>query len=310
MKRKTGFMDFELFKKIVDESKGRTEFMYLANGMGDPLIHPKICEMIEYANKSGIRMLLGTNGILLNKSLANRLLHSGVDLIELSIDAATSHTYSVVRGGKNYEKVLRNVISFAEAKRSTTSTKPFTILQFIMTVFNAQEAEQFYQKFKGAGHNLIAFVNCHTWAGNIPDYGVKQKPPDKSSRHCRLLWNQLAILWNGDVTPCHYDFDGKSVFGNVNEKPIAEIWNSPKMVGFRKYHFSGNYMKVESCKNCCPIPPYNIQTFFGGMAGSELFGVLSWYLQFAWNANRHSLEFRLRTKAKTYQEFLRISLSK
>ena len=73
MQRKTGLMDFSLFRKIVDESKGRTELLYMANGVGEPLIHPNIIEMIEYANKNGIHTILGTNGTLLTRDLTNRL---------------------------------------------------------------------------------------------------------------------------------------------------------------------------------------------------------------------------------------------
>src|SRR5208337_1415674 len=146
MHRKTGLMDFSLFRKIVDESKGRTELLYMANGVGEPLFHPNIIEMIEYANKNGIHTMIGTNGTLLTKDLTNRLFNSGLDIIELSIDAATSSTYNKIRGGKNYEQLLKNLRTFAEANRSRKSAKPFTILQFIMTKFNAQEAEQFYNK--------------------------------------------------------------------------------------------------------------------------------------------------------------------
>jgi len=320
MKREKGLMDFSLFKKIVDESKGRTEFMYIDN-MGDPLIHPKICEMIGYASKNGIRMLLGTNGAFLTGDLAACLLQNGPDLIELSVDAANSRTYESVRGGKNYEQVVNNVISFAQAKKSSRSTRPFTILQFVRTIFNAQEEEKFYQKFKGAGYDFIAFRDCHTWGGNIPDYGVTQKmnlgqterpEPVKLgvARPCRILWNQLTVLWNGDVTPCFYDVDGKSIVGNVNKSSLAEIWNSPEMVKFRKLHLSGCYDKVTCCKNCQPMPPHGIRTFLGGMADSELFRILIWYFQCARNANMNRLGFRLKTKAKTYKEFLAISFKK
>src|SRR3990170_1278053 len=246
MKRQKGLMDFSLFKKIVDESKGRTEFMYIDN-MGDPLIHPKICEMIGYASKNGIRMLLGTNGAFLTGDLAACLLQNGPD--------------------------------------------------------------------------LIAFRDCRTWGGNTPDYGVKQKIKPKQTERsepimlnvtqpCRILWNQLTVLWNGDVTPCFYDFDGKSIVGNVNKNSLAEIWNTPEMVRFRKHHLSGNYKKVTCCQNCQPMPPHGIRTFLGGMADSDLFRILIWYFQCARHANNDKLEFRLRTKAKAYKEFLTISFKK
>ena len=320
MKRQRGLMEFSLFKKIVDESKGKTEFMYIDN-MGDPLIHPKICEMVDYASRNGIRMLLGTNAALLSDELAARLLQNGPDLVELSIDAATPQTYEKVRSGKNYEQVVKNVMNFPKAKQLTRATKPFTILQFVKTIFNAKEKEAFYQKFKDAGYDFMAFRGCHTWGGNIPDYGVKNlmspTPKEKlepnssqPSCPCRILWNQLTVLWNGDVTPCFYDFDGKSVVGNVNKNSLAEIWNNSQMTKFRKYHLAGRYVKVTCCKYCHPMSPHGIRPFLGGMADSEVFRTLIWYFQCARNANTDSLIFNLKIKAKAYKEFLSISLKK
>jgi radical SAM protein with 4Fe4S-binding SPASM domain len=320
MKREKGLMNFSLFKKIVDESKGKTEFMYIDN-MGDPLIHPKICEMVDYAGRKGIRMLLGTNAAFLSDKLAACLLKNGPDIIELSIDAATPQTYEKVRGGKNYDQVVKNVMSFSKAKQSTRSTKPFTILQFVRTAFNAEEEDAFYRKFKRAGYDFMAFRDCHTWGGNIPDYGVKNKTTSthtensgttssQTSRPCRILWNQLTVLWNGDVTPCFYDFDGKSVVGNLNKESLTEIWNSSEMANYRKYHVAGSYEKVTCCQNCRPMPPHGIRTFFGGMADSELFRILIWYFQCARNADSDRLVFNLKTKAKAYKEFLSISLKK
>ena len=309
MQRKTGLMDFSLFKKIVDESKGKTELLYMANGVGEPLIHPNIIEMIEYANKSGIHTMIGTNGTLLTKDLTTRLFNSGLDIIELSIDAATSSTYNKIRGGKNYEQLLKNLRTFSEANHSRKSAKPFTILQFIMTKFNVQEAEQFYKKFKGAGFDLLAFINCHTWAGNIENFSVNCKKPLGKFSNCRLLWSQVAILWNGDVTPCNYDFDGKSVIGNVNNNSLKEIWNSSKMLRIRNYHFSGNYAKVECCKYCCPIQPYDALTFLEGAGASELNRILNWYFSHDYPTKKIGPAVRLITEIKTVKEYLKLLCS-
>ncbi len=309
MQRKTGLMDFSLFKKIVDESKGKTELLYMANGVGEPLIHPKIIEMIEYANKNGIHTMIGTNGTLLTRELTKRLFNSGLDIIELSIDAATSSTYNKIRGGKNYDQLLKNLKTFSEVNRSRKSAKPFTILQFIMTKFNAQEAEQFYNKFKSEGFDLIAFINCHNWAGSIPNFSVNRKKSLGKSRNCRLLWSQVSILWNGDVTPCNYDFDGKSVIGNVNTSSLEEIWNSPKMIRIRDYHSTGNYMKVECCKYCHPIQPYDTLTFLEGVASSELNRILNWYFSYEY-PRRTGPVARFRNETKTIREFIRLYCSR
>lgn len=47
MKRDVGYMNFELFKKIIDESSGNVDFICL-NFMGEPFLHKKISDEVEY----------------------------------------------------------------------------------------------------------------------------------------------------------------------------------------------------------------------------------------------------------------------
>ena len=44
------------------------------------------------------------------------------------------------------------------------------------------------------------------------------------------------MLWDGRVSLCCADFDGRNVFGDLRTSTIAEIWNSPAYRAVRRQH--------------------------------------------------------------------------
>jgi len=66
MKRKQGFMDVKLFKRLIDEiSKSKKVEKVLFCVMGEPLLHPHIMDMISYTTKKISRQILITNSSML-----------------------------------------------------------------------------------------------------------------------------------------------------------------------------------------------------------------------------------------------------
>ncbi len=53
---------------------------------GEPLMHPDLLEIVEYANQ-GSQVSITTNGFLLKKDLIEKLNHSGLSNLQISIDA-------------------------------------------------------------------------------------------------------------------------------------------------------------------------------------------------------------------------------
>ena len=77
--------------------RGVTQYIrYSASG--EPLLHPHLCEMLLYAvERSGVTVTLTTNGTLMNEERIGQLLLTGVDLIDISIDAHMPETYANIR---------------------------------------------------------------------------------------------------------------------------------------------------------------------------------------------------------------------
>ena len=97
-----GYMDFDVFKAIIDEAKkyfpGQPEIHLHKDG--EPLLHPQIGEMVKYAKANGCFTHFATNGFKLF-SLRETIVNSGLDLL----------TVSMVD-----DKALENLTAFLEFK--------------------------------------------------------------------------------------------------------------------------------------------------------------------------------------------------
>ena len=96
MTREGGFMDFDLFKKIIDDCPN-LEHLCMHN-WGEPLLHKDIFKMIEYAKNKGVNyVVMNTNGTLFTDKMIDRIVDSKLDIIRFSIDGS-AETFKRVRG--------------------------------------------------------------------------------------------------------------------------------------------------------------------------------------------------------------------
>ena len=111
MKRPIAYFDYEIYKNIINEASQYECFKGISSfsGWGEPLLHPQIFRMIEYANKKKILTSLYTNGLLLNKENIIKLFDSGVDHIKISMQGANDKEYETMRKKGAYHTVIENV---------------------------------------------------------------------------------------------------------------------------------------------------------------------------------------------------------
>ena len=111
-----GNMEIDLFKKIIDEAvEGGTKAITLAS-RGEPTLHPKLGEMLEYCSGKFFELKINTNGTKLNDKLIHQILKSGVTDMVFSIDSYTKKDYESIRIQGVFETVLNNVKRFKEIK--------------------------------------------------------------------------------------------------------------------------------------------------------------------------------------------------
>lgn len=110
-----GHMDQETFDAILTHLPDSTETLFFG-GMGEPLAHPRIIDMVRAAHATGRRVELLSNGTLLDKACSEALLDAGLDMLWLSIDSLEDMAYGDIRRNGALPLVRQNMLRFNELR--------------------------------------------------------------------------------------------------------------------------------------------------------------------------------------------------
>lgn len=111
-------------------------------GIGEPLMHPETGEMIRLAKRQGALVDLVTNGTLFTPERCREVVESGLDVIRISLDAATSQTYQTIRGLDVFPKILKGIRTLVDTKQQLGAQRPFVRLTYVMMKDNLHEIAQ------------------------------------------------------------------------------------------------------------------------------------------------------------------------
>ena len=116
------FMDFAVFRRLIDELPTLKDLQL--QGLGEPMMHPRFFDMVEYATARRIRVSTNTNLTLLNDARAERCVASGLADLHASIDGATAETYERIRVRAKFDRVTANLGRLIDARRRLKSRTP------------------------------------------------------------------------------------------------------------------------------------------------------------------------------------------
>ena len=255
LNRPLGYMDVALFEKIIDESvlSGRRLIITL-NKDGEPLLHPELPKMIKYAKegKAAYKINFYTNGILLTETKSLELMKSGLDTIHISMDAFTKETYKKIKNSQMLEVVEENVKRLVVLKKRLRSKLPLVVVKILQSPDTQSEIKPFMNKWKDIA-DFVEIGEFHTWDGTLN--GSSSSNPNNSPNGinrspCTFLWYNPVILWDGRVTICCVDYQGKGIIGDIKENTLAEIWQGDALQKIRRAHLEGLYNTIPLCSKC------------------------------------------------------------
>ncbi len=259
MRRKKGVMSFELYQRIIDESIELGIDKVQIAGTGEPLIDPLIFERIQYAKKSGIKVIkIFTNAALLDSQKQERLLSSGIDKVIISIDSFSPKNFESIRVGLLFEIVKKNVLSLLKTKKESGKQNPFILITGlnIKNRLSSSIDHDFYQEAikLSNGVEMLEEGNVHDWSGHIEGFNIIPIP--WYNLPCRRLWGTLNVLWDGTIPLCCIDYEGSVKLGDINKQTIKEVWNGSVINKLRNFHLAGGFNKIELCNKCFERPSW------------------------------------------------------
>jgi MoaA/NifB/PqqE/SkfB family radical SAM enzyme len=259
-------------------------------GEGEPMLHPRLIEIIKALKDSGLRVSLFTNGTLLTKKNIDRLLDSGLDVLKISFWAVNSQEHEKCHPGVDsrlLEKRIKGVRHLSKLKKKRHLTRPEINLNMIINRYNFKNISGKVDLAKISGCNSISFVVFRDFGGPFQDLSLtpteiveKNQELREAKRNlslasikfnlqdyllhaemgyyayekipCYAGWFQASINTAGDVLLCPHC---NRPVGNINEQSFASIWNGDEHREFRR---SGSLSVISlpsrfdcDCANCC-----------------------------------------------------------
>lgn len=151
-------------------------------GWGEPLLHPRLFEMIALAKRARCRVGLTTNGMDLDQDTGRRLLELQLDVLSVSIAGATRETHEGIRGRSDFSVILQNVRRLLEARREQGRKRPKVELSYLMTRANMSELPQAVELAAALGVDELYATNLDYLAAPAhQDLAVFDCPPQRQA---------------------------------------------------------------------------------------------------------------------------------
>lgn len=284
---KTQFLDLPALKTAIGQAAacGVKSIMYA--GEGEPLLHKDISEIIRFTKSKGIDAAVTTNGVLLKKELASKILKY-LSWIRVSLNAGTRETYEKVHRcpSEDFQKVLNNLKDAVAIKKRDGLSVTIGI-QLLLIPANIKEVLILAKALKKIGVDYLTIkpYSQHPLSGSRIDPGFKYErcaflkkdleavenekfrivfrqdtmerlSHSKDYKRCLGLPFWAYINAGGDVYACSA-FLGKKEFcyGNIYKTTFKNILNGKRRRAIIKKVASS--LDVDKCREVCRLDKIN-----------------------------------------------------
>lgn len=246
-KREKQTLTISEFTALLPKLRPYSDYLYF-HIMGEPLCHPQLSVFLSLAGDAGFKVILTTNGTLLNQNQEMLLSSPALHKVNISLHAFEANDLAVP-----FSEYLRECFAFgkaAEGKKLVVyrlwnqggqEERNHEILSAMETAF----PEPWKEGSRGIQIGEKIFL----------EYGKKFEWPDMEAEEvgesvfCYGLRDQIGVLCDGTVVPCCLDHEGDIALGNLFVESLEEILEKPRAKAI--YEGFGNRKATEDlCRRC------------------------------------------------------------
>lgn len=246
-KRRKHMMTEKDFSSLMPKLRPYTDYLYF-HLMGEPLLHHQLARFLEIAGEWGFRVILTTNGTLLQKQQEILLASPALHKVNISLHAFEANNLNVP-----FVEYLSDCFIFGRAAEGKKL--------IVYRLWNNGGADALNQKIL---HVMESFFPT-PWTDNrqgkrigeriFLEYGDKFDWPDLSAPEgsdrvfCYGLRDQIGVLCDGTVVPCCLDHEGDLALGNLFVEDLETILAKPRSLAIYN-GFSRKEAAEEFCRKC------------------------------------------------------------
>jgi heme b synthase len=266
---------------IIDQIAAFSNPILVLSG-GEPLYRSDIFQLAQYATEKGLRVALATNGTLVTKEVAEKIVESGVQRVSISLDGSNADTHDGFRGipgsfdaaiyGFRNLKALGMTVQINVTIAKHNAVELPKVLEMVRNL-GADALHTFLRVPVGCGvdiaesqmvapdecerilnwlHDQAAEAGIELNATCAPQYSRVERQrraaepaigPTEMTKGCLAGTGVCFLSFEGEVFPCGYL---PAIAGDLRKQQFADIWNnSAVFAGLRDSD------KLEGKCGCC-----------------------------------------------------------
>lgn len=257
-KRSKGFMDEEVFYKVLEEIRPhKTPIRFIR--WGEPLTHPKILDFLRACRVADVLTHINTNGSKMSEEMMDALLEIPLDSLKFSFQGVDRKSYAEMRNIDFFQD-LTAIIRRLHEKRGAR-LKPFVQVSTTITY----ESKDLVQAFKAAmgpycdslnvGRTVLEYVDLNAVRLRPHEFEELKRLKELESvvkvhPECPEVFDKLSINWDGTITACCMDSDNMMVIGDIRNQTLADVWASETLNRYRAVLADMRHDDLPLCKNC------------------------------------------------------------
>jgi MoaA/NifB/PqqE/SkfB family radical SAM enzyme len=257
-------LDTEGMKNLISEL---AQIGTLALGFtgGEPLLREDTLDLIRWARQLGMIVHLNTNGTLLDEPLIFRLLSTGVDSINVSLDGANSAVHDRMRGQAGAFNLTLAGTERLIRLGSRGKSRPVINLVMLVDETNIQEIPALVRLGEKLGVEGVGFIPAHDFKTvgrrelpeeftralrDLPRLGSRHRVIDNSPEYlamflnhfygadprgtCLAGYNSIVADCYGDIFPCVPASQRENPAANIRAGGLKSLWASDQSREIRK----------------------------------------------------------------------------
>lgn len=226
---------FDKFKQTMDDCASMHTKNIVLSGEGDPFMHSRIIDMIQYVKEKGMHLTIVTNATFPKKYLKYL---SSIDELLITLSAGTQKVYEEIQDveRKGFFKELTRNLLFINRMRRKGIKCPEIVFNFIINEKNYKDMENIFELVNNFGVNKVNLVVMHF----EDEFFFKITLTKKSVEEFKVILKRL--ISNKNLT----------LNVNSNLEEIYDVYSNKNFLdsGQRREYYSGNKKKPRRCFFC------------------------------------------------------------
>jgi len=247
--RRVEHLDFDVYRRAVDELRDALLFALFWD-WGEPLLHPRLADMIAHAGGYGVRTVVSTNGNAGTPARLRELVSARPTVVIVCIDGADQATYERYRAGGSLAKAIATVGTLQRAKEEQNSLYPVIEFRSLATRDNERQMAELLQMAVDSGADLFSVKSLRPYdyrGSNVDEVLVPLDEALSRYRYSEAEERQAkkrldfvrrgplrcakphyapTLNSDGELVFCSYATHRLERFGDISREGFLRVWRS------------------------------------------------------------------------------------